>query len=85
METFAVFIGMRLGSFPVVWRITWYAQRPRPTAVLLGLVVTGAMATFVYRPDIISNLGLGGQPMMFAAGLAVRWRRAFGMDGVRTS
>lgn len=82
METFAVFIGMRLGSLPVVWRMARPATRSTYWGALVGLVVTGAMATFVYRPDIISNLGLGGPPMMFAAGLAGASATVLpGMDG----
>lgn len=82
METFAVFIGMRLGSLPVVWRMARPATPATYWGALLGLVVTGAMATFVYRPDIISNLGLGGPPMMFAAGLAGASATVLpGMDG----
>lgn len=82
METFAVFIGMRLGSLPVVWRMARPATPSTWWGALVGVVVTGAMATFVYRPDIISNLGLGGPPMMFAAGLAGASATILpGMDG----
>lgn len=82
METFAVFIGMRLGSLPVVWRMARPATGATWWGALAGLVVTGALATFVYRPDIISNLGLGGPPMMFAAGLAGASATILpGMDG----
>lgn len=82
LETFAVFIGMRLGSLPVVWRMARPTTTSTWVGASVGLVVTGAMAIFVYQPQIISDLGLSGPPMFFAAGLAGASATILpGMDG----
>lgn len=68
-ETFCVFIGLRFGAVPMVWRLC----RPGTASVWVGftagVAVTAALAAMQYRSDGASASG-GGGVILFFAGLA---------------
>lgn len=67
-ETFSVFIGMRLGAVPMVWKLARPATTSTWVGMLAGLLVTGALATFIYSGGGISSAGLPPWAMFFIGG-----------------
>jgi putative membrane protein len=68
-ETFSLFIGLRLGAVPMVWRLC----RPANGSVWIGfgagVAVTAILAAMQYSSGGGATAG-GGAPMLFFAGLA---------------
>ncbi len=81
VETYSIFTGLRLGAIPIVYRLARPLDRSAWTGVLIGLLVTSALALLQYRPG---GTGSGEtSPLLgFTAGLVGASATLLpGMDG----
>lgn len=67
-ETFSLFIGMRLGVIPMVWKLGRPATPALWTGMAVGLALTAASAATMYSAGA-GLAGFTGTPILFLAGL----------------
>lgn len=81
VEMYSIFTGLRLGAVPVVWRLARPLNRSAWIGVIVGLLVTGALATLQYRAGVTAG-GETSPQLAFAAGLVGASATMLpGMDG----
>ncbi len=68
-ETFSLFIGLRLGAIPMVWRLCRLPNASVWIGFAAGVAVTAVLAAMQYRSGG-AGIGGGGAPVLFFAGLA---------------
>lgn len=80
--TYSIFLGMRLGAIPMVWRLARPATAHVWIGCALGLILTIALATFQYRDGVTAGGTHSSPLLLFLAGLVGASATLLpGMDG----
>jgi putative membrane protein len=68
-QTFSLFIGLRLGAIPIVWKLCERFDRRVAAGFVSGIVATAALAAFQYSSSMDGSPLIGGPIGFFLAGL----------------